>query len=139
MTCKTVRHEAIGSFFAANTIIIEMISFDPATDLLVRRKIQSLRSNYNVVIPGAVDVETFGTRSWNNFKGWMRVTHDGRSSITSPTKSSARKVSEPVAKIIAGMLTMVNGMQKTKWEEVELALDLLRFGLIACDHEWSQD
>ena len=137
-TCKIVRKEAIGIFYAANMLAVATPSFDPATALLVNRKDKLLRSVYGCRITKAgLDVSL--PRRWPNSFSMLRHLHTGTLPRLRIAKIPPRMFVNDEACFIASLFNVATGLRGRPWDEVQDVFVGLRAGLIALHGDWRED
>jgi hypothetical protein len=142
-TCKEIRRNAIKIFYLVNVLCLHIYSFSPSTVMYTHKKDATLRRQYNCKIK-TITGEIRGPRSWSNLISWLRYTHG--TALKAPSIDLSPHPSVAVAHfgekeeaVIAGLFHMVHVARDAKWDQVEQCLDLMRYGLAACNKDWAQD
>lgn len=137
---KTVRDEALGIYYTANTVGVVINSYDFTIDKLLFAKFRALARTYGRFRPPRLMRHHPGTPNWKNLKKGLRMQHEDKLFRTGTLDAEGQlSNSRPEIRIIYGMITAVRAMRASKWEDVEQTLELLRSGLIAIDPEWARN
>jgi hypothetical protein len=136
LTCKLIRQEAIGIFYAENKFMADTPGFDPRAYLLLRRKIISLLENYGCRIPMRVCISVRGPPCWRNLLAWLKRFHAGIFPPPMLGEGFARENSIREAIFVMSMFRIAAGARGQPWHEVEGILFGLRGGLKALHRGW---
>lgn len=156
-TCKTIRTEAIGIFYSVNSFKATMTSYSPAMPIFLEQKDDILDKKYRCSIQNLA-IRDLGPPRWANLLSWVKYVHEnrktGRTHKLPPTRiaikalcndmptghpGSVQEMSYKERRFINGLFVVTVGMWNLSWERVDMALSMLREGLIAFDREWRQD
>lgn len=143
LTCKTVRREAIGTFYAVNDIRLVVSAFDPSTEILMWKKIAALKIKYGIEVISYANIDRHrsGGRNWQNLVSWLQAyrRREVFGMASSKRVASAYEGGTKERKLLAGMFYVVDDTRKRPWADVEFVLTLLRSGLVACHWQWGVD
>jgi hypothetical protein len=143
MTCKTIRDEAISTFYSLNALDIVVQSYSPGLPMLAARKSVALSERYDHGVEKLHLVDV-GPPRWSNLVLWLRLYHESdRECVVlnwnpcygnrwDPTHSNRYK--EKL--FVIGLFEMVAEMRDNHWEDVENIITLLRSGLVQFDPSW---
>lgn len=136
LTCKTIRDEAIMSFYNQNRFNLIVRSYDPAVSTLWGTKLRHLPGSYRQASKNSNNYHT-GPRLWSNLKLSLRLRHSGKLLIKSRIKLPGSTKYSDEKFFIAGLFRAVGTMRGEGWEEVDSVLEMLRPGLVKFNTEWS--
>ena len=133
-TCKAIRKEAIGIFYATNKFKLDIHAFDTAVYDLFARKDKTL-SSY-VCRVGIVRMVPDRQRHWRNLLRWLERHHAG--SVPRPCFGLTlnRRLSVQEAAFIASLFMVTAGSRKRSWSEVKPVLTGLHCGLRRIHEGW---
>jgi hypothetical protein len=148
LTCKEIRQEAIGIFYSANKVHVELESFSPAMPILIEKKMCALHKQYGYKIE-INSLSTRGPRNWRNLMSWLKTVHGpqrspfgilGVSSMleNQPYSQQADLTAKEMA-MLAGLFQVASMTTDLPWDEVEKALNILRYGVVQYSSEWEVD
>jgi hypothetical protein len=148
LTCKEIRREAIGIFYSLNEVHVVLESFSPAMPILIEKKMAALykQYRYKIEIKG---LSTRGPRSWRNLMSWLKTAHGPQRSligilgVSSPLEtlpySQGADLTAKEMTIVGGLFRVASMMTHLPWDQVEEALNMLRYGVVQYSSEWEVD
>jgi hypothetical protein len=145
-TCKTIRDEAISTFYSLNALDILVQSYSPGLPMLAARKIVALSDQYDITIkPGHLVIS--GRPKWANLVHWLRLYHGPAFTCVGFSWDPGygerfdpdfpRSYKEKMFMI--GLFEMMIDMRDSDWEDVENILVLMRSALTMFDWRWEID
>jgi hypothetical protein len=148
LTCKEIRREAIGIFYSANKVHVELESFSPSLPILIEKKMCALHKQYGFQIE-INSLSTCGPRNWRNLMSWLKTVHGPQRSPfgilgvwskleSQPYSQQAGLTAKEIA-MLAGLFQVAMMMTDLPWDEVEVALNILRYGVVQYSSEWEVD
>lgn len=145
LTCKIIRKEAIGIFYAENEFVLVIRAFNPAPLLLLSRKEKMLAASHGYGIPNVyqgVDSMIYYVRRWVNLLSWLRYHHTGEASALLEMSHSHLGVDFGMyvdeADFIGTMFKLAAATRGVPGGKVKDIIDGLRHGLIALHYDWEE-
>lgn len=133
-TCKAIRKEAIGIFYANNKFRVDVHDFDPAVYHLFVRKDKTL-SSYNCRI-GILHMDPDRHRRWGNLLRWLRQHHAGNIPRPRFGLTFMRRFSVLEMVFIETLFMITSGSRGRPWDEVRVVLMGLHYGLRGINVGW---
>jgi hypothetical protein len=142
-TCKAIRKEAVEIFFRKNRFRLLMLSWDPATEVLIMRKEKILGTGEIAERRRALGHGD--GRQWENLLEWLRRYHTEEAHPLAVPAVKAYEDEDMGADqpdeygVVDSMFKLVNALSGSSWEDITPMMIGLRHGLNAIDHSWRKD
>ena len=130
-TCRQIRREAIYHWYLSNTFELDIIDCDPKMDIAFTRHCDVVGMNEGESTVKAV-INLLGRKDWSNLVSWCKAVY--QDDVFKLRKDDSGDKSWAV---VAGAHDIVHRMIDRPWEEVEAALDNLRYVVGKLDRAWA--
>jgi hypothetical protein len=145
-TCKTIRDEAISTFYSLNTLDIVIQSNSPALAMLAARKCVALSEQYDCTMNRLRLLES-GPPRWANLLRWLRLYHEDEYACLSmrwhPSYGERWDPDFPHGykekMFMIGLFEMMIDMRDSVWKDIDNILTLMRSALTMFDWRWEVD
>jgi hypothetical protein len=116
--------------------------------ILIEKKMCALHKQYGFQIE-INSLSTCGPRNWRNLMSWLKTVHGPQRSPfgilgvwskleSQPYSQQADLTAKEIA-MLAGLFQVAMMMTDLPWDEVEVALNILRYGVVQYSSEWEVD